>query len=149
LLIDWELITIRRLPPMRWFSVVFATLLALFHRRAALELEILALRHQLGVLRRSVKQPKLTAADRYLWVWLCRLWRDWQSALVLVQPATVIAWHRRGLRLFWAWKSRHGPGRPAVTLDVRTLIRRMSRENPTWGAPRIHGELLKLGIDVC
>src|SRR5262247_2930964 len=75
--------------------------------------------------------------------------RDWQSALVIVKPETVIAWHRKAFRLFWTWKSHHGrPGRPAVPHDVRELIRRMSRENPLWGAPRIHGELLKLGIDV-
>jgi transposase InsO family protein len=117
--------------------------------RAALQLEILALRHQLGVLHRSVKRPKLTTSDRLLWAWLCRVWPDWRSALVIVKPETVIAWHRAGFRLFWTWTSRRGrPGRPAVPHEVRELIRRMSRENPLWGAPRIHGELLKLGIDV-
>jgi putative transposase len=84
-----------------------------------------------------------------LWAWLSQVWRDWQSALVVVKPATVIAWHHRGFLLFWTWKVRHGQrGRPGVPLEVRALIRRMSRENPTWGAPRIHGELLKLGIDI-
>ena len=117
-----------------------------FRTRAALQLEILALRHQLGVLQRSVKQPKLTAVDRYFWVCLCRRWRDWQSALLLVKPATGIAWHRKGFRLFWTWKSRPRAGRPGISLEVRTLIRRMSRENPTRGAPWIHGELLKLGF---
>ena len=117
--------------------------------RAALQLENLALRHQLGVLRRSVKRPKLTAADRFLWVWLCEVWSDWRSALAIVKPETVIAWHRKAFRLFWKWKVRHGrPGRPAVPQHVRGLIRKLSRENPLWGAPRIHGELLKLGIDV-
>jgi transposase InsO family protein len=120
-----------------------------FRSRATLHLENLALRHQLGVLRRSVKRPELTSADRLLWVWLYKVWNDWRSCLVIVKPETVIAWHRKGFRLFWTWKVRHGqPGRPAVAKDVRELIRRMSRENPLWGAPRIHGELLKLGIDV-
>ena len=131
------------------FSAFFASLVLSFRSRAALQLEILALRHQLGVLHRSVKRPKLTSSDRLLWVWLSGVWLDWRSALVIVKPDTVIAWHRKGFRLFWAWKVRCGtPGRPAVPQDVRELIRRMSRENPLWGAPRIHGELLKLGIDV-
>jgi transposase InsO family protein len=117
--------------------------------RATLQLENLALRHQLGVLRRSVKRPKLTSVDRLLWTWLSELWSDWQSSLMIVKPETVIAWHRKGFRLFWTWKVRHGrPGRPTVPKDVRALIRKMSRENPLWGAPRIHGELLKLGIDI-
>ncbi len=76
-------------------------------------------------------------------------WSDWRSALVIVKPETVIAWHRKGFRLFWTWKVRRGQsGRPGVPLEVRDLIRKMSRQNPTWGAPRIHGELLKLGIDI-
>jgi putative transposase len=73
----------------------------------------------------------------------------WRTALVIVQPETVIDWHRRGFRLWWAWKSRRRTGRPTVSADVRTLIRTMAQANPRWGAPRIHGELLKLGIDVC
>jgi putative transposase len=84
-----------------------------------------------------------------LWAWLSHVWSDSRSALAIVQPETVIAWHRKGLRLFWVWKIRRGqPGRPALPCEVRDLIRRMCRENPTWGAPRIHGELLKLGIDI-
>ena len=116
---------------------------------AALQLEVLALRHQLGVLQRSVKRPSLTAADRLFWAWLSELWSDWRSALIMVKPETAIAWHRKGFRLFWTWKVRHGQaGRPSVPKDVRELIRNMSRSNPLWGAPRIHGELLKLGIDI-
>jgi len=122
---------------------------AVFKSRAALLLENLALRHQLGALQRSVKRPKLTSPDRLLWAWLCGIWADWRSALVIVKPETVIAWHRKGFRLFWTWKIRHGqPGRPPVSQETRALVRRMSRENPLWGAPRIHGELLKLGIDI-
>jgi len=120
-----------------------------FKSRATLHLENLALRHLLGVLRRSVKRPKLTSADRLLWAWLCEAWSDWRSALVIVKPETVISWHRKGFRLFRTWKVRHGqPGRPPVSKEIRQLIRKISRENPRWGAPRIHGELLKPGIDI-
>jgi hypothetical protein len=121
----------------------------LVRSRAALHLEILALRHQLAVTTRS-RRPRLrlTTVDRVLWVLLSRRWRAWRSALHIVQPATVLAWHRRGFRLFWTWKSRHRTGRPGVPRDVRALIREMSTANPLWGAPRIHGELQKLGISV-
>jgi putative transposase len=131
------------------FHVSAAALSATFKSRAALHLENLALRHQLGVLQRSVKRPRLTSPDRLLWVWLCEVWTDWRSALVIVKPKTVISWHRKGFRLFWTWKIRRGkPGRPAVPKEVRALIRRLCLDNPLWGAPRVHGELLKLGIDI-
>ena len=117
--------------------------------RAALQFEILALRHQVGVLQRSVKRPKLTAADRFLWAWPSSVWNGWESRVYIVQAATVIGWQRKGFGLFWSWKIRHGkPGRPPVPKEIRQLIRMVSRENPLWGAPHIHGELLKLGIDV-
>ena len=129
--------------------VVAAAVSATFKSRAALHLENLALRHQLGVLNRSVKRPKLNAPDRLLWAWLCEVWNDWRSALVIVTPETVIAWHRKGFRPFWTWKIRRGKtGRPAVPKEVRDLIRRLCLDNPLWGAPRVHGELLKLGIDI-
>jgi transposase InsO family protein len=133
-----------------FLTTLLATLPSILRSRAALELENLALRHQIGVLQRSArKRPKLILLDRLLWAGLSRVWRDWCSALAIVQPETVIAWHRRGFGLFWAWKIRRGqPGRPALPREGRDLIRRMCRENPTWGAPRIHGELLKLGINV-
>jgi len=84
-----------------------------------------------------------------LWICLSRLWRDWHSALAIVKPETVLAWHRAGFRLFWTWKVRQGqPGRSVISREVRDLIHKMCRENPTWGAPRIHGELLKLGINI-
>src|SRR5882672_10583929 len=126
---------------------LIAMLSSLFKTRAALQLENLALRHQIGVLKRSAgKRPKLTAMDRILWVWLSRVWADWRSVLIVVKPETVIARHRKGFRLFWTWKVRHGqPGRTAVPREVRDLIREMCRENLLWGAPRIHGELLTLG----
>ena len=121
-----------------------------FRSRAALQVEILALRHQLIVLKRSQRgRLRLNSTDRLLWVWLCRIWANWRSALLIVKPETVIAWHRRGFRWYWRWKSRQGePGRPAIDLELRELIRKMSLANPLWGAPRIHGELLKLGIKV-
>ena len=130
--------------------VLATALSSLLKSQMALQVENLALRHQIGVLKRSAKgRPQLTVVDRGLWVWLCSVWRDWRSALVIVKPETVVAWHRKGFRLFWTWKVRHGkPGRPKVAKETRELIRRMSLENPMWGAPRIHGELLKLGIDI-
>src|ERR1700694_6030702 len=131
-------------------TTLLANLSSIFHSRAALQLENLALRHQIGVLQRSSrKRSKLTLVDRLLWVWLSRIWSDCRSALAIVEPETVVAWHRKGFRLFWTWKARHGTnGRPTVSCEVRDLIRTMSRENPLWGAPRIHGELLKLGITI-
>jgi hypothetical protein len=123
-------------------TILFTTLSSIYRSRAALQLENLALRHQIGVLQRSVrKRPKLTPGDRLLWVWLSRIWRDWRSALAIVKPETVLAWHRAGFRLFWTWKVRHvgQPGRPTVPREIRDLIRKMCRENPGWGAPRIHG----------
>ena len=121
-----------------------------FRTRAAIQAEILVLRHQLLVLQRSVRTHKvrLTASDRFLWVWLSRLWREWRSALLIVKPETVIAWHRRGFRVYWSWKSRHPQGRPSLSREVIDLIRRMSLANPRWGASRIHGELLKLGFEL-
>src|SRR6266851_524146 len=131
-------------------TTLLATLSSIFRSRAALELENVALRHQIGVLQRSArKRPRLTPGDRLLWVWLSRIWSDWRLALVIVNPETVVAWHRAGFRLFWTWKVRRGqPGRPVICREIRDLIRKMCRENPGWGAPRIHGELLKLGIDI-
>jgi putative transposase len=121
----------------------------LLKSRAALQLENVALRHQITVLQRSVKRPRLNACDRHVWIWLSRIWSDWRSCLIIVKPETVIGWHRNAFRRFRTWKIRRGKrGRPAVSRDTRDLIRRMSRENPGWGAPRIHGELMKLGIDI-
>ena len=110
--------------------------------RVALQPEVLALRHQLLVLQRKKQKQRLwlSVADRIFWVWLFRVWADWRSALRIVKPGTVIAWHRKGFRLYWSWKSRARQGRrPSVSADVRELIRRMSAANPRWGAPRIHG----------
>ncbi len=132
------------------FTLLLSTIVPKIRRRAWLELEVLVLRHQLVVLeRRQTSRPRLTSADRLFWVWIYRLWPRCLDAVVIVKPETVIRWHRRGFRLFWKWKSRpRRRGRPRTALEVRDLIRRMSRENPLWGAPRIHGEILKLGIDI-
>jgi putative transposase len=129
---------------------LIVTLRSIVRSRLDLQLENLALRHQIGVLQRSApKRPTLNSPDRLFWVCLSRIWQDWCSTLVIVKPETVVAWHRKGFRLFWTWKVRHGKsGRPVVAREVRDLIRRLCRENPTWGAPRIHGELLKLGIHI-
>jgi len=107
------------------------------------------LRHQLHVLERSrPRRLRLATADRWLWARLSHTWSGWRTALVIVKLETVVAWHRQGVRLFWTWKSRRRIGRPTVPTDVRALIRTMSRANSLWGAPRLHGELLKLGVDV-
>ena len=131
-------------------AALLLTLRSIVRSRLDLQLENLALRYQIGVLGRAArKRPKLTSGDRFLWSCLSRLWRDWRSTLVIVKPETVVAWHRKGFRLFWTWKVRRGqPGRPIIARETRDLIRKMCRENPGWGAPRIHGELLKLGIDI-
>ena len=114
-----------------------------------LAFENLALRQQLAVNKHSVKRPKLRPRDRVFWVLLSHLWVNWRSALAIVQPETVIKWHRMGFKLYWRWKSRAGkPGRPRIEREIRDLIRRMSRENPTWGAPRIRSELFLLDHDV-
>jgi hypothetical protein len=126
---------------------ILSRLVSRFRSRAVVELENLALRHQLHVLRRQRPgRPRLFTIDRLLWVLLYRLWPRCLEAMVLVKPATVIQWHRQGFRLFWRWRSRSG--RPSAEREIRDLIRQMSGANPLWGAPRIHGELLKLGIEI-
>jgi len=99
------------------------------------------------VLRQRPGRPQLSSLDRLLWVWLYRIWPQVIDAMVLVKPATVVQWHRKGFRLLWRWRSRRS-GRPKIGTEIRDLIRRVSRANPLWGAPRIHGELLKLGIEI-
>ena len=124
-------------------------LISTFKARRELALENVALRQQLAVLRRSVKRPRLSKVDRVFWVLLRRIWTDWESVLVIVKPETVVRWHRCGFRRYWTWKSRRRrPGRPGVAPEIRELIRNMSRANPLWGAPRVHGELAKLGISI-
>ena len=122
------------------------SLVSLVGTRKNLALENLALRQQLVVLRRAnPKRLRLKSGDRIFWAWLSRVWASWADVLVLVRPDTVVRWHRRGFRLFWRWMSQ-GAGRSPVSKEIRALIRRMAAENLGWGAPRIHGELLKLGF---
>jgi hypothetical protein len=128
--------------------LIWAVVQALFAKRADLVAENLALRQQLIVLHRKTRRPRLKTKDRIFWLWLARSWDGWRESLIVVKPATVVRWHRQGFKYYWAWKSRHKGGRPVIDPEVRDLIRRMSRANPLWGAPRIHGELLKLGIDL-
>ena len=117
--------------------------------RTELATENLALRQQLAALRRLSKRPRLKKRDRIFWVVLSRIWANWRSALLIVQPDTVVHWHRQGFKLFWRWKSRMGKvGRPKIEAEIRRLIRRMSRENPSWGVPRIQSELALLGHTV-
>jgi putative transposase len=130
-------------------SALLAFGAGLFRSRASLCLEHLALRHQLAVYQQTVDRPHLRSTDRVLWAWLSRLWPAWRDALASVQPDTVIAWQRKHFRDHWRRLSQRGkPGRPAMAKEVRDLIRTMWQSNPTWGAPRIVGELQKLGIDV-
>lgn len=116
--------------------------------KASLIAKNLALHQQLLVSQRTAKRPRLKRRDRIFWVGLSRIWSHWQSALVIVQPETVVRWHRQGFRVFWRLKSRFSGGRPQKSVEVRQLVRQMSRENSTWGAPRIQAELLLLGHDV-
>lgn len=115
-----------------------------------MHLEIMALRHQHGALNRQNRgRVRLSPLDRAFWSVLYRIWSGCLDVVVIVKPDTVVRWHRKGFRLYWAWRSKpRRRGRPAIAAEVKALIRRMSRENPLWGAPRIHGELLKLGIKV-
>ena len=132
-----------------FLRLVWCLVTGLFRSRAALQAEILVLRHQVNVLRRkSPKRLVFNNLDRLVFAGLYGLMPNVRNALKILQPATVIAWHRAGFRAYWRWKSRPRGGRPQASAEVRELIREMSIANPLWGAPRIHGELLKLGIEV-
>ena len=132
------------------FVALLASLRATLHSRLELAAEILALRHQLAVLQRTAPtRPRLRPIDRLLWVLLSSVWPNWRHAVQIVTPATVVRWHRRAFAAYWRWNSRPSRvGRPPLAADVSALIRQMRDANPLWGAPRIHGELQKLGIDV-
>jgi hypothetical protein len=130
------------LPPV--IAVLLAFVATWCRSSAALRLENLALRHQLAVYKQRVPRPRLRPSDRVFWAWLSRLWSGWQAALAFVQPRTVIAWQRKRFRDHWRRLSQQGtPGRPAITKEVRELIRALWQANPTWGSPRIVGELRK------
>src|SRR6266851_525427 len=128
---------------------ILSTLGTLFRTQLSLRVENVALRHQLAIYQRTVERPSIQPGDHILWSWLSRRWATWREALVFVQPATVIAWQRKGFRDHWARMSRAGkPGRPLISEEIRDLIRKVSGANPLWGTPRIVGELAKLGIKV-
>ena len=130
-------------------SLIWLALVGAFRSRASLEAENMILRHQLNVLqRKSSKRPTFGMLDRLIFAGLYRLAPKVLGALAIVKPETVIKWHRAGFRSYWRWKSRRRGGRPTVAPEIRKLIREMSIANSLWGAPRIHGELLKLGIDI-
>src|SRR5213596_3302805 len=133
---------------VRRLGILLGTLRSTVRTHRELALENLALRQQLAVWKARQPRPPLTAMDRIFWVALSRLWTSWRHSLQVVRPETVVGWHRQGFRRYWAWKSRRRWGRPAIGSDLRDVIRQMSRANPLWGAPRIHGELLKLGLTV-
>jgi transposase InsO family protein len=131
------------------FCFLLAVLASPFKSKSRLEAENAALRHQLIVLRRKVRgRVRLTNNDRWFFIQLYRWFPSILQVLTIVQPETLVRWHRAGFRRYWRWKSRLFGGRPQISVELRALIRRMSIENPLWGAPRIHGELLKLGFEV-
>ena len=135
---------------MGCIQLIFIFVRSFLRTQAELAAENLALRQQLAILEQRSKRPRLRRRDRIFWVWLSRLWAGWRSLLVIVKPDTVAGWHRQGFRLYWRWKSRSGKvGRPKVEVEIRRLIHRMSRENPSWGVPRIQSELALLGHVVC
>jgi transposase InsO family protein len=130
-------------------TALFAFIASLCRSSTSLRLENLALRHQLAVDKQTVPRPRLRRSDRLLWAWISRLWSGWQETLAFVQPQTVLAWQRQRFRDHWRRLSQRGtPGRPTIAKDIRDLIRAMWQANPTWGSPRIVGELRKLGIMV-
>jgi len=114
--------------------------------RTDIAVEVLALRQQVAVLKRRRSRPQLGPLDRLFWTVLRVTWSRWKDALFIVKPETVVGWHRAGFRLYWRWKSRPRGGRPRISGEVRALIRRLAQENSDWGAPKIHGELQKLGF---
>lgn len=129
--------------------MLFLVLLRAFlTSRTALAVENVALRQQVAVLKLSVPRPRVRLRDRLLWVVLRRIWSAWRGSLLIVRPATVVRWHRRGWRLLWRWRSRGQSGRPTITAELRAMIRRLSSENRFWGAPRIQAELDRLGHEV-
>ena len=131
----------------KWLAVITGALRSTLRRQRDLAVENLVLRQQLEILKQRNPWPRLTDTDRLFWVLFSRLWSGWRETLHIVKPETVVRWHRQGFRYYWRWNSRHR-SRPKVDPEIRGLIRRMGRANPLWGAPRIHGELLKLGIEV-
>lgn len=131
-----------------WIIRVGRLLIVLSSQHRSLALENLALRQQLALYQRTRPKPMMRWPNRLFWIGLRAAWRDWKTALVIVRPSTVVGWHRRGLAWYWTRRSRPTGGRPQAGAEIRRLVRDMAVANPLWGAPRIHGELLKLGFTV-
>lgn len=132
----------------QFILALLAAVRVFFRSRNDTALEILALRQQIVVLKRKRPRPWLNQFDRLFWITLRCVWSRWAEVLVAVKPETVVGWHRAGFRLFWKWQSQARSGRPKSTAEIRALIRRLAEENLNWGAPKIHGELQKLGFVV-
>ena len=151
-----ELKSLDKLPPachadsMTKILRNFATFIGLKIRITSyLAAQNLALRQQLAVMKRTNKRPKLKTLDRLFWVLLSRIWSPWRKSLIIVKPETVVRWHRNGFKLFWKFKSKpKGQGRPHINREIYDLVTKIATANPSWGAPRIHGELLRLGFEV-
>src|SRR5215470_9594888 len=137
---------LKRWSVLPFFLALIAAARVFFQSRTVVAVEVLALRQQVAVLKRKRPRPPLRPLDRLFWAVLRATWSRWKDALVIVQPETVVAWHRAGFRLYWRWKSRPRGGRPRITKEIRVLIRRLAQENSDWGAPKIHGELQRLGF---
>src|SRR5437868_12675411 len=134
---------------LKRIMVVIRFVILVFGGHKQVALENAALRQQLAVFKRDVKRPRLHRRDRLFWIGLRTIWKEWKSALVIVRPETVISWQRnRFKRYWWRLSQPKTPGRPPISSDIRTLVRTMADANVTWGAPRIHGELLKLGFEI-
>ena len=131
-----------------FITAFLAAIRVFFLSRVDTALEVLALRQQVAVLKRKRPRPALTRFDRFFWTALRQLWPRWSDVLIIVKPETVVGWHRSGFRLYWRWRSRPRGRRPKVSQELQALIRTMAAENSGWGAPKIHGELLKLGFEI-
>ncbi len=143
----WAASSSRRIP-VSCIVVLFLLIRSLIVHRTALVAENLALRQQLAVLNRKIHRPQLHRRDRFFWVILSQLWKNWREVLIIVKPETVIKWHRQGFKIYWRWKSKAPVGRPKIDREIRELIKRMSLENPLWGTPRIQSELRLIGFDL-
>jgi putative transposase len=132
---------------METIIFTFFSIILIYKLNFRLTIENLALRQQLAVMKQSVRRPKIRKRDRLFWVILSRLWNGWENVLIVVQPETVIRWHRKGFKLYWKSKSQKA-GRPSIDIKVQKIVKKMIKENPLWGAPILHGELIKLGIKI-
>ncbi|MDH3378155.1 MAG: helix-turn-helix domain-containing protein [Gammaproteobacteria bacterium] len=132
---------------LKWLRILFGVVRSAIRPRQELALENLALRQQLAVLKHRYPRPRLQDSTRLFWVYLIRVLKNWRISLRILQPATVVRWHRQGFKYYWPWKSR-GREHPKIDPEIRDLIQRMCNTNPLWGAPQIQGELLKLGFEI-